>query len=181
MLGGCVLDGIGDRAGELAADGQTRSRRNTSAAPTRAPIYACVGSRPISTVGMAINITEAVSARLRPIRSPTWPNRTPRSGRARKPTANTAKAASVDEIRSAAGKKLAPMGHGKIAVDREIVPFHDVADEAGGDDPTSGNGRRSVACDRSRSKTSEIARCQAHGPFPPPRLCSVRARSSQLS
>jgi hypothetical protein len=50
---------------------------------------------------------------LRPIRSPTWPNSIPPSGRARKPTANTAKAASVDEMESAAGKKFAPMATAK--------------------------------------------------------------------
>jgi hypothetical protein len=89
------------------------SRRVTSDTPAAAPIWACVGNSPISRVGTAIRATDAVSALLRPSRSPTWPKSTPPSGRARKPAANAPKAASVDETGSSAGKKLAPIATAK--------------------------------------------------------------------
>ena len=45
------------------------------------------------------------SIRLRPTRSPMWPNTAPPRGRARKPTAYVAKAASVPASGSKFGKK----------------------------------------------------------------------------
>src|SRR5581483_10697234 len=48
----------------------------------------------MAAVAVPISTSVAISARLRPNRSPRWPNTKPPSGRARKPTANVAKDAS---------------------------------------------------------------------------------------
>ncbi|MNV21767.1 hypothetical protein D3C71_1127100 [compost metagenome] len=70
-----------------------RSRISSTGAHT--PIDAWVGNRPISTVTVPIITKVITSDFLRPILSPIWPKMAPPKGRAKKPTANVPKAASV--------------------------------------------------------------------------------------
>lgn len=62
------------------------------------------GSSPMSPVTTLISVTVMSRLRLRPMRSPRWPNTTAPSGRARKPIANEAKAASVATAGSSVAK-----------------------------------------------------------------------------
>ena len=58
----------------------------------------------MAKVGSAMAATDQRSALVRPKRSPIWPKRTPPSGRIRKPTPKTPKAASSEAVGSLAGK-----------------------------------------------------------------------------
>ena len=70
-------------------------------------------SNPMQKVGTAISRTDAVSAGLRPSRSPTYPKTTPPRGRTTKPEANTANVASSEAVGSSAGKKWRAMSGAK--------------------------------------------------------------------
>ena len=68
------------------------------------PIASYVGSRPIAAVATPMISSEITSIDLRPTRSPKWPKMMPPSGRATKPTAKVANAASVPAVGSTFGK-----------------------------------------------------------------------------
>ena len=113
-------------------DSPCTSRSSTSRIGAARPARSYVGNTPIRKVGTAISMTDIVSASLRPSLSPIWPKTRLPNGRIRKPAANTPKAAISDELASFAGKKLRPITVA-IAVDSEIIPFHDIADDPGDD------------------------------------------------
>ena len=60
------------------------------------------------SVASPISISDHTSMNLRPSRSPKWPMTTPPSGRAMKPMANVAKAASVPASSETCGKNCGP-------------------------------------------------------------------------
>lgn len=66
-------------------------RSSNSRIGARTPICAAVGSTPISAVAPPIRNIVSASVRLRPMRSPMWPNTNPPIGRTTNPTANVAK------------------------------------------------------------------------------------------
>ncbi len=61
------------------------------------------------TVARPIIVSDSTSIDLRPMRSPKCPITTPPIGRATKPTANVAKAASVEASEEEAGKNCGPI------------------------------------------------------------------------
>ena len=67
-------------------------------------MVAAPGSSPIRTVATPISSSVEISVRLRPIRSPKWPNTTAPTGRAKNATANVANEATVPAVAPSAGK-----------------------------------------------------------------------------
>jgi hypothetical protein len=66
------------------------------------------GSSPIANVLPPVSSSVVTSTRLRPTRSPKWPNTIPPSGRARKPTPNVASEANVPATGDTDGKNSVP-------------------------------------------------------------------------
>ena len=83
-------------------------RMMTSRTGAVAPIWAYVGSRPISTVAPPMTIMAPTSTGLRPNRSARYPPTAPPRGRMTKPTASVANASRVPTRGSLSGKKTAP-------------------------------------------------------------------------
>jgi hypothetical protein len=83
-------------------------RSTTSSTGAAIPIVANAGTNPIATVDSPITSNEAISIRLRPSRSPKWPNRTAPSGRAMKPTAKVASDSRVPAAAENEGKNNLP-------------------------------------------------------------------------
>jgi hypothetical protein len=79
--------------------------RSVSSTGAQAPICAAVGKTPISAVAAPMISIVSARLRLRPIRSPIWPNASPPIGRMRNPTANVANAKSVPTNELSLGKK----------------------------------------------------------------------------
>ena len=95
-----------------------------TAAPTLG-FCAAVGNPQINAVAMPMNIS-MVSARLRlrPIRSPMWPNTIPPTGRMTNPTANVANASSVPTSELSPGKKtLLNTRPAAVALQEDSVPL----------------------------------------------------------
>jgi electron transfer flavoprotein alpha/beta subunit len=84
------------------------TRSSTSSTGASTPTFEKSGSRPTQTVAMPIIISVVISAFLRPIRSPRWPNTRPPIGRAKKPTAKVANDAMVLTNGSCDGKYSEP-------------------------------------------------------------------------
>ena len=76
----------------------------TSSTGARVPTWAAVGNAPIRAVAPPISSMVRARLRLRPIRSPIWPNTKPPTGRMTKPTANVANANNVPTVEVCDGK-----------------------------------------------------------------------------
>jgi hypothetical protein len=79
-------------------------RNVTSSTGASAPTWAAVGNAPIRAVAPPINSMVRARLRLRPIRSPIWPNTKPPIGRMTKPTAKVANASNVPSVEFCDGK-----------------------------------------------------------------------------
>ena len=84
-------------------------RKNTSNPTAQMPQESAVGNRPMPTVAMPIRMMDSNMAGRRPNLSPRCPMITPPKGRAMKPTAKVAKAASASPEVPAAAKNSGPM------------------------------------------------------------------------
>ncbi len=82
-----------------------RMRSANSSSGAHTPIWAAVGNTPINAVAMPMMSMVSARLRLRPIRSPMWPNTNPPTGRMTNPTANVANASSVPTSELSLGKK----------------------------------------------------------------------------
>jgi hypothetical protein len=80
------------------------ARNTTSSTGASTPMAACPGSSPMPAVAAAISTMTVTSTWRRPTRSPSRPNSTAPTGRARNAVANTAKLADSPAIGSAPGK-----------------------------------------------------------------------------
>ena len=107
------------------------SRSVTSRMGAATPIDAYVGSRPMSNVAPPMSAIDNTSSARRPMRSPTAPSTRLPIGLPRNPTPNTANVSSSCVPGVDCGKNCAADDAGEIAVDREVEPLHDIADEAG--------------------------------------------------
>ena len=79
-------------------------RSTSSSTGAHAPICAAVGNTPINAVAMPMISMVNARLRLRPIRSPIWPNTSPPIGRMTNPTAKVANASIVPTRELALGK-----------------------------------------------------------------------------
>jgi hypothetical protein len=100
-----VFDGQQHCAGPLAAECETlRMRSVSSSTGAQTPIWAAVGKSPINAVATPMISIVNARLRLRPTRSPIWPNTSPPMGRMTNPTAKVANASSVPTKELSLGK-----------------------------------------------------------------------------
>jgi hypothetical protein len=85
-----------------------RNRRAASRIGAATPMLANDGTQPIATVDKPMTSNDAISMRLRPRRSPKWPNRIAPSGRAMNPTANVARDSRTPAVAENDGKNSLP-------------------------------------------------------------------------
>ena len=95
------------------------------------PISAWVGRSPTSIVGIAIIITDRVSAFLRPMRSPICPKRTAPHRSHQEAGGEGTEGGDQRGAGVCGGKEEFADGGCKEAVDGEVVPFENVPDESG--------------------------------------------------
>ena len=107
--GACSTTKLPEPAYSPPADSPWRMRQASSRTGAMTPMVANVGVRPMPRVAALMRITAVDRAALRPLRSPYWPKSSPPTGRARKPTAKTAKVAKRLAVGSSEGKKWKPM------------------------------------------------------------------------